>query len=143
MNPSPHSRTPSTAALFRGGFSLLELLMAMAVFAIAAVSLAGAINLISLSVVETVEEAEWREQLRGVLLEASRDPNLEEGTRETNPNAAGLSFSIRVDRVDLQNREARTLNGLFEITVTAYRTVGSQARETLDTASTLAYTGLL
>ncbi len=39
----------------RSGFSLLELLMAMALFAIAAVSLAQAINMISLTVSESIE----------------------------------------------------------------------------------------
>ncbi len=127
----------------RSGFTLLELLMAMALFTIAAVSLAEALNLISLTVSETIEDAEVRELLRAALLEVSRDPNIDEGMRETNPDARGLFFRIEVQRAELNNREGQNLLGLFEVRVTAMRRGVRGGAEVLDSASTLANSNLL
>jgi prepilin-type N-terminal cleavage/methylation domain-containing protein len=125
------------------GFTLLELLMAMALFAIAAVSLAGALNLISLTVAESIDDAELRERLRGTMLEATRDPALKEDSRETNPDERGLYFRIEVVRVDLKTQEGRNIENLFEVTVTAIRETAGGRRETLDQASTFANPNLL
>ena len=123
-------------------FSLLELLMAMAVFAIAAVSLAQAISLISLSVVESIDEGELREQLRGELLAASRDPYIEEGSRETAPNENEIYFRIVTSEFRAENREGIYLDGLFEIEVTALRRVPGGDDDELDVASTVTYPGI-
>lgn len=127
----------------RGGFTLLELLMAMALFAIAAVSLAEALNLISLTVAESIDDAELREKLRAAVLESVRDPAMKEGTRETNPDERGLYFRIEVARLDLKNEEGRNLENLFEVTVTAIRQGSGGRRETLDSATTYANPNLL
>lgn len=116
--------------------------MAMAIFSIAAISLAQAINVIGLTVTESIEEAELREQLRAVLLEATRVPNLREETRELNPNEAGIAFRIEVEGLNLENREAVALSDLFEVRVTAFRSGGPRGTETLDTASTWVYSGM-
>ena len=129
MRSSPHRKA---------AFTLLELLMALGLFAIAAVSLANAINLISLSVAESVEDVEVREQLRGVLLETSRNPNLEEGSR-TVSTGRGIICEVEVERLDLENREARTLDEIYEVRVTARRELGGQSSEFVDSADTLVY----
>src|SRR5690606_12977289 len=103
------------------GFTLMELLMAMALFAMAAVSLAGALNLISLSVGESIDEAELREQLRAVVLEVCRDPAIREETRETNPDERGVYFRIAVSRIDLRNEEGESLQDLYQVSVAALR----------------------
>ena len=118
------------------GFSLLELLLAMALFTMAAVSLAEALNLISLTVAESVEDATIREKLRGALLEAARDPNIREETRETVRDKEGISFRIETTRLNLETREGDTLDGLFEVSVTALRKLPSQPVEELTTATT-------
>ena len=112
--------------------------MALGLFAIAAVSLANAINLISLSVAESVEDVEVREQLRGVLLETSRNPNLEEGSR-TVSTGRGIICEVEVERLDLENREARALDEIYEVRVTARRELGGQSSEFVDSADTLVY----
>jgi hypothetical protein len=117
--------------------------MAMALFAIAAVSLAGALNLISLTVADSIDEAELREKLRAAMLEAVRDPALREETRETNPDERGLYFRIEVVRLDLRNQEGRNLDNLFEVTVTAIREGYGGRRETLDRATAYANLNLL
>ena len=120
-------------------FSLLELLMAMAVFAIAAVSLAQAISLISLTVVESIDGGELRERMRGELLAASRDPYIKEDNRETAPNREGIFFRIETTKFYSENREGISLEGLYEVEVTALRQLPGQDDEELDTASTVVY----
>lgn len=125
------------------GFTLLELLMSMALFTIAAVSLAEALNLISLTVSESIDDAEVREQLRATMLEVSRDAALTAETRETNPDKRGLYFRIEVERLDLKNEDGQTLENLFEVKVTAMRDLPGGRNEELDTASTVANPNLL
>lgn len=117
--------------------------MAMALFTMAAVSLAEALNLISLTVSESIDDAEVRESLRATLLEVTRDTALTAETRETNPDERGLYFRIEVDRVDLKNEDGQTLDNLFEVKVTALRQVRAGRDEVLDSATTLANPNLL
>ncbi|MCB1207303.1 MAG: prepilin-type N-terminal cleavage/methylation domain-containing protein [Verrucomicrobiae bacterium] len=134
MHPEPSSPR---------AFTLFELLMAMALFTMAAVSLAEALNLISLTVSESIDDAEVRESLRATLLEVTRDTALTAETRETNPDEQGLYFRIEVDRVDLKNEDGQTLDNLFEVKVTALRQVRAGRDEVLDSATTLANPNLL
>lgn len=129
--------------LHHKGFTLLELLMSMALFTVAAVSLAEALNLISLTVGESIDDAEVREQLRATMLEVSRDASLTAETRETNPDKRGLYFRIEVERLDLKNEDGQTLDNLFEVKVTAMRDLPGGRNEELDTASTVANPNLL
>ena len=131
------------SSLHHQGFTLLELLMSMALFTVAAVSLAEAVNMISLTVSESIDDAEVREQLRATMLEVSRDAALTAETRETNPDKRGLYFRIEVERLDLKNEEGQTLDNLFEVKVTAMRDLPSGRNEELDTASTVASPNLL
>jgi prepilin-type N-terminal cleavage/methylation domain-containing protein len=123
----------------RSGFSLLELLMAMALFAIAAVSLAQAINMISLTVSESIEEAGVREQMRALLLEVSRDPDLREDSRETNPDDFGLFFRIEIVPLNLENQDSEPLANLFDVKVTALRKTIAKGVEEIDVANTWVY----
>ena len=126
------------------GFTLLELLMAMALFTIAAVSLAQALNMISLTVSESIDDAEAREALRAAVIEAVRDPALKEETRETNPDDRGLYFRIEVVRLELKNDQGQSVDNLFEVTVTAMReNTGGGRDEMLDSATTYANPNLL
>ena len=126
----------------RRAFTLLELLMAMALFAIAAVSLARAINLVGLTVTESIEAAEIREQVRSVLLEYSRRPDLREETRETNPNETGISFRIEIEAVFPETREGVSLEEIYEVRVTALRKDGLRGTVPVDTASTWVNPGM-
>jgi prepilin-type N-terminal cleavage/methylation domain-containing protein len=126
----------------KAGFTILELLMAMALFAIAGVSLAEALNLISLTVTETIEESELREQLRAVMLEVTRDPNLTAETRETEANREGLAFRIDIERLELDNEKGETLANMFSVKVTALRIQSGGRKETLDSASTIVNPGI-
>lgn len=121
------------------GFTLLELIMAMALFTLAAVALAGALNTISLSVGETVDNALLREKLRAVMLETTRDPNIQPDRRETNPDEAGVYFRIEIETLDIQNREGVTLPNLYEVRIAALQRNAYGREEELDKASTWVY----
>ena len=125
----------------QAGFTLLELLMAMGVFAIAAVALANAINQISLSVAESAEEAAVREQLRGVLLEVTRNNDLAEGSR-TIDNGQGIIFQIDIEKLNLRNRQAETLEDIYEVTAMARRELGGQRSEIVERADTWVFKGM-
>lgn len=116
--------------------------MAMAVFVIAAVSLAEAISTISVSAVEAVESSDLRVQMRGLLLEAGRDPLIEEGRRETLAGDAGVFFRTEISRWEMENRESLLLDNLYEIKVTALRRLPGQGEEELDSATTAVYAGI-
>lgn len=124
------------------GFSLLEVLAAMGLFVIAAVSLAEALNVISLTVSESIEETEIRELLRGQLLLATRDPDLQEEVRETNENEQGVYFKIEAALVTPSNHAGEPLGDLYEVRVTAYRRDPIGRSEEIDVASTYVYPGM-
>jgi len=124
------------------GFSLLEVIMAMALFAIAAVSLAEALNVISLTVSDSIEDAEVREMLRAALLEATRDPNLEPEVRETNENEQGIYFKIETALITLENQDGEPLADLYEVRVTAFKRGALGKSDELDVASTYVYPGI-
>jgi prepilin-type N-terminal cleavage/methylation domain-containing protein len=126
----------------KAGFTILELLMAMALFAIAGVSLAEALNLISLTVTEAIEESELREQLRAVMLEVTRDPNFSAETRETEANKEGLAFRIDIERLEMDNEKGESLANIFSVKVTALRIQSGGRKETLDSASTIVNPGI-
>lgn len=122
----------------QSGFTLLEVILAMGVFAIAAVALMGALNLISVSVVETIDESEVREQLRSQLISVSRDRQIREKQLETPINAKGIFFRTVVERNQQHNNaEGVLLENLFEVTVTAIRREPNGREIEIDSASTL------
>jgi hypothetical protein len=116
--------------------------MAMAIFVISAVSLAQAISLISLTVVESIDGAQLREQMRSELLAASRLPFIKAGSRETTPNQDGIYFRIVTSKLQAENREGISLEDLYEVEVTALRQLSATEDEELDSASTATYPGI-
>ena len=132
----------TTNSTNQAGFSLLELLVAMAIFAMAAVSLTKAINLIGLSVVESIENASLREQMRAILIEESRNPNPRSESRETATNEQGLYFKIEIELLIEDNREGIPLDNLYEVTVIAMKQDAIRGTEEIDSVSTLVYPGL-
>lgn len=127
----------SLRPLRNAGFTILELLMAMALFTIAAVSLAEALNVISITVTESIDDAELREQLRAVLTEVTHDPHLTEDVRETEATKQGMVFRIEVERIDLKNQKGVTLTNLFSVKVTGLKVGPGGRKEELDTATTI------
>lgn len=111
----------------KSGFSLLEVVMALGIFAIAAVSLAEAITVISLSVTESVDLSLVREKMRSKMVEVTRAPIERAETRTTDPDESGFSFRVEIVEMPLENREGEALEGLYEVTLSAIAPDGSIA----------------
>ncbi len=110
--------------------------MAMAIFAIAGVSLAQAIQQISLAVSESVDQAVMREEVRAVLLETTRNPALREGEWDIASKFEEVRYRVTVGTASLKNQEAASLPDLYEVVVETF-TEGSD--EPIDSISTLVY----
>lgn len=119
------------------GFSLFEVILATGVFAIAAVSLAGALNSIALTATEANETSLVREQIRSLLIESTRAARISEGVQKTPTDRTFVSYRIETNRVDLLTREGNTLPDLFEVTVTAFREIPGKEPVEISRASTL------
>ena len=122
------------------GFSLLEAVLALAVFSFAVVSLVKALNEISLATSESAETLEISEQLRSYLTEVLYNPNIEAGQAETGPDELGLWYQSVVEPVDdLQNFAGSTLANLYRVEIRAVRKTGGGREEIVDQAETLRY----
>ena len=136
-------KSPLSRNNFQAAFSLFEVLLAIGVFSLAAMGLAGALNSIGAASVEINDEASIREQLRSLLLEKARAPNLYAIEEQSNPDANGIIYFTRVVRLEgLENREGLALQGLFEITVTAIQQIPGREDREVDSASTYSFPGL-
>jgi len=126
----------------RSGFTLLEVILALAIFVAAAVALAGAMNTIGLSVVESSYQARVRGQLRSHLVETSRDPGLRPGRTDSLIDGDGVFYRIDVERFEATNEEGTPLERIFEVRVTAIRQAANGREQIIDQASTLTYPGI-
>ena len=117
-------------------FTLLELLMAMAIFAIAGVSLAQAIQQISIAVSESIDQAGMREEVRAILLEATRNPALAEGEWDIASNFEKVRYRITVHAATQTNQEAVSLPDMYEVVVEIF---SEGDDEPIDAVNTLVY----
>lgn len=109
----------------KAGFSLLEVVMALGIFAIAAVGLAEAITVISLSVNESLELSQVRERMRSKMVEVTRSPIERSETLNLNPDESGFAYRVEIVEMPLKNREGQNLDGLYEVTLSAIGPDGS------------------
>lgn len=107
--------------------------MALGIFAIAAVSLAEALTVISLSVSESVELSLVRERMRSKMVEVTRGPIGIAESRNIEPDSSGDSYRVEIVEMPLENREGESLDGLYEVTLSAIAPDGS----VIDRISTL------
>lgn len=105
-----------------GGFTLLEAILALAVFAIAAVALTEALGQMGLATGESAEHA-WRlELVESYLEEASKAPRVVEGEIQMDPGVPGLFVKVTTQPLEVQSKSVQgNLPDLFEITVALFR----------------------
>ena len=128
---------PSSPARQRtGGFTLLEIIFALALFVMAAVGLMAALNEIGMASLESGESARLTRMLRSHLTEATRQAQLRPGEFDTEANAEGIRLRTVVEELELQSQDGIDLPEMYRIEVTAFR--GSR-REPLDRAETWIY----
>jgi len=125
--PSPAAkrrRDPRHAS----AFILMEVVIAVAIFALAGVGMAVAINDMGEVFNESRQEAEVRRRLETLLTEA-RLRGIAPGKSALEPDAMGVVYETETAVLSLENQDHMVLTGLYRITVKAMWKRGTEARE--------------
>ncbi len=128
MNVFP-LRPRSRANCREGGFTLLEAILACAVFSVAAISLAHSLQLLGDIVTNVRREEEIVRTLRTMLEEQRFLRPLRPGEEELESPLPDVSFRTVVSEFEAQNRDGQPITGLYRVAVVARWREGSQTRE--------------
>ena len=102
------------------GFSLLEVMLALALFATAAVILVETINEIGNITMQARTLRSVEQGMESVLDEYSKMPQIQEMEKDIKPGADGVTYNVVVKALDnVKNQDGNVLAGLFGIKVTA------------------------
>jgi len=105
----------------RRGFLLLEVVLALAIFGIAATAFAVAINQIAHSASLAQKELRITRILESALDEAVSLPTLEEGTTSTAVPDTGVELDTTVELIEnLESEEGQLLQQMYRVKVTAH-----------------------
>lgn len=108
-------RTPRAAA----GFTLVEVLLAMALFGLVMASLVQALALVSKAAVRNGDEVRIVRNLETLLTEASKASRLEERD-EFLDEVDGIAYELVVEEMtEIYNMDEQPLQGMWRIAVTA------------------------
>lgn len=136
-----HSSAGRRLAPLSRGMTLLEVILALAVFSLAAVALVNVMNQIGFAVLESRTLRNVEQGLESVLDEYSKAPLLGEMERTIKPGKDGVTYEVVVRPVDrIKNQEGRILQGIFHIEATAKWKENGQDQQLK--ADTLRYAGL-
>jgi len=119
------SRHPSR----RSGFTLLEAIMACAVFSLAAATVAGGLSLLGDGIANVRQEERIVRTLRTLLEEQRYLRPLREGEQALESPLPGVAFAATVEPFEAETREGQLVTGLWRVTVTARWKEGNQNRE--------------
>ena len=138
---SSHSSFAIRHSSFPSGMTLFEVLLALAIFAIAAVALVTAINQIGHAVLEARTYRNVEQGIESVIDEYSKAPVLDEVEKQLKPGKDGVTYTVKITNArDIKNQEGRVLQGLFRIHVTAK---WMENREPMElSAETMRFVGL-
>lgn len=99
---------------------MFEVLLALAIFAIAAVSLVAAINEIGKAVIDARMVRNVEQGIESIIDEYSKLPLLDDMEKEIKPGKDGVAYRIIIKPMsNIKNQEGRILQGLFSIRVVA------------------------
>ncbi len=102
------------------GMTLLEVILALALFTTAAVALVIALNSIGLATIEARNLRAVEQNLEGILDEESKRPQIAELEKDIKPGADGVAYHVQVSQINnLRNQAGVQLNNLFRVVVTA------------------------
>lgn len=120
--------SPSSSRGPASGYILLELIIALSIFAIGVLGLARALNG-SVEVANILnKDQRVRLGLRSFLEEVRRKP-LSEMTLSTTDVASGVTYTSSIERVALTTTSGSTLNDLYNLKVVAAYSAGNEQRE--------------
>lgn len=126
MNPAlHHSTSPARRSSRRGGFVLLEIILAIALFAMCAVSMTRALDMIAKTSKAAQREGQVMRVLESVLAEVVHQPELKAGGEHFDPGADGVTADASIAHIDLLTRNKARLDHMFEVRVKAFIKDGS------------------
>lgn len=103
-----------------GGFTLLEVILAVGIFSLAAVALVQALNTIGLATIEASDQHEVDLQIKSLLNEYCFDPLLKLEVIELDEINAVFEYQVEIEKADLRTEEGSELNDMFVVRVTAF-----------------------
>jgi prepilin-type N-terminal cleavage/methylation domain-containing protein len=122
------------------GMTLLEVVLALAVFSIAALALVGTLNKIADVTADSQKFLEVEQALESLIDEYGKVPQIRELEETIKPGADGVAYRIEIEQVkDMKNQEGRFLQEMFYIRAFARWNDGSGPTEV--GAETLRYAG--
>ncbi len=134
------TRLPSRTASAKG-LTLFEVILALALFTMAAVALVQTINAIGEAVLEARNMRAVQQAMESVMDEYSKQPQIMELDKELKPGPDGIGFRIKITVVDkLQTQDGLALSGLYQIQVQAKWKENGQPMHM--EAETLRYAGM-
>jgi prepilin-type N-terminal cleavage/methylation domain-containing protein len=123
--PSQHGPDPGR------GFVLLEVVLALALFAIVATAMTTALNQLAESTTSARRESMLLRRLQSEIAENSRLPLQHLGRSESPADESGIAVSREVSRLELKNQNGVELTALYRIHVSATIPLGPGSRERL------------
>jgi type II secretory pathway component PulJ len=104
----------------RSGFVLLEVVLAIGVFAIAATGFVVALHRTDDLAATAQRELRIMRVLDSALKEALSLPVLEEGTTTVELEEMGIEIETLIEPMEMENQDGQLLQEMFRILVTAY-----------------------
>jgi prepilin-type N-terminal cleavage/methylation domain-containing protein len=112
-------RVPSPRPRPRG-MTLLEVIIALGVFGIAALALVKTMHLMGETTIESRTLREVTQGLESIIDEYGKVPGLQELDEEVKAGRNGVAYRVVIRPVEgLRNKEGRELQGFFSISATA------------------------
>ena len=100
------------------GFVLLEVVLALALFASVATAMTVAMNQLAVSTTSARRESILLRRLQSEIAETAHQPQLELGRSSEPEDATGIFVEREVSRLKVTNREGAPLDGLYRIRIT-------------------------
>ncbi|TDU81464.1 hypothetical protein EI77_00773 [Prosthecobacter fusiformis] len=110
--------------------TLLEVVMALAVFSIAALALVGTLNQIAAAGTDSQRILEIEQSLESLIDEYGKMPLIRELDEQIKAGEDGVAYRVIIEQVkDLQNQDGRFLQNTFRVLAVARWDEGSGAIE--------------
>lgn len=122
------SEQKAQARASRGGFALLEILLAIALFALVAVGMTQALDGIARTTTAARQEAQVLRVLESVLAEVAHQPELKAGHLRFPKNADKIDASANIEKVRLITQDKVELDHIFRIHAEAWMSDGAARR---------------
>lgn len=114
MNMHIHSPIKNSS---RSGFVLLEIVMALGLFALVAVGLTQALDQIAQTSTLSRQEAQLLRVMDSVLAEVVHQPEFKQAQYDFPPTAEGIRAHASIERAEVYSREKTLLDHLYRIQV--------------------------